>query len=48
MKGAVVGGAVGYGSLLLGWLVGPLAYLACAAVGALVGLVAGRAPWHAE
>jgi hypothetical protein len=48
LKGAVVGGAIGYGLLQLGWTGGVLAYLACAVVGALVGVVAGRAPWKAE
>jgi Na+/proline symporter len=48
VKGAIVGGAIGYGLLQLGWTGGVLAYLACAVVGALVGVVAGRAPWKAE
>jgi hypothetical protein len=48
LKGAIVGGGVGYGLIALGWLATPLAYLACALVGALVGLVAGRAPWKAD
>src|SRR3954452_12774598 len=48
VKGAVVGGGVGYGLLRLGWTSAVFAYLACAVVGALVGVVAGRAPWKAE
>ncbi|HEY7955047.1 MAG TPA: hypothetical protein VII38_07120 [Polyangia bacterium] len=48
LKGAVVGGGVGYGLLRLGWTGAIVAYLACAVVGALVGVVAGRAPWKAE
>jgi hypothetical protein len=48
VKGVIVGGAIGYGLLQLGWTGGVLAYLACAVVGALVGVVAGRAPWKAE
>ncbi|MDB4966413.1 MAG: hypothetical protein JWN44_2102 [Myxococcales bacterium] len=48
IKGLVVGGAVGYGILRLGWTSGVLAYVACAIVGALVGVVAGAAPWKAE
>src|SRR5260370_20401812 len=48
IKGAIVGGAVGFGLLHLGWTGGVIAYLACALVGALVGVVAGRAPWKAE
>ena len=31
-----------------GWTSRALAYVACALVGALVGVVAGRAPWKAE
>ena len=48
IKGLVVGGAIGYGLLRLGWVTPAVAYLACAVVGALVGVVAGRAPWKAE
>jgi hypothetical protein len=48
IKGLVVGGAIGYGLLRLGWVTPAIAYLACAAVGAIVGVVAGRAPWQAE
>jgi hypothetical protein len=53
LKGAVVGGGVGYGLIRLGllgdsFLGGILPYLACGVVGAVVGLVAGRAPWRAE
>lgn len=48
VKGVIVGGAVGYGILRLGWTSAALAYLACAVVGAVVGVVAGRAPWKAE
>lgn len=48
IKGAIVGGGVGYGLLRLGWTGSLFAYLACAVVGAVVGLVAGRAPWKAE
>jgi hypothetical protein len=49
IKGLVVGGGVGYGliALHLGES-GVLAYLACGLVGALVGLVCGRAPWKSE
>ncbi len=49
LKGLVVGGGVAYGLITLhlagsGWL----AYVACALVGALVGVVCGRAPWKSE
>jgi hypothetical protein len=48
IKGAIVGGAVGFGLLKLGWTGGLFAYLACAVVGAVVGVVAGKPPWKAE
>ena len=51
IKGAIVGGGIAYGLLRLGLGSAGLslwAYLGCAVVGALVGVVAGRAPWKAE
>ena len=48
VKGLIIGGGVGYGLLRLDWTSGAIAYLACAVVGAIVGVVAGRAPWKAE
>jgi hypothetical protein len=48
IKGAIVGGGVAYGLLSLGLSSPFFVYLACALVGALVGVVAGRAPWKAE
>jgi hypothetical protein len=48
IKGALVGGGVGFGLLKLGWTEGVFAYFGCAVVGAVVGVVAGRAPWKAE
>jgi hypothetical protein len=48
LKGLVVGGAMGFGLLRLGWISTAVAYLACAVVGAVVGVVAGRAPWKAD
>lgn len=48
LKGLVVGGGIGYGLSYLGLVSPALAYVACALVGALVGVVAGRAPWKAE
>lgn len=48
IKGAVVGGLLGYGAWYLGLTGGVFAYLACALAGAVVGVIAGRAPWRAE
>ena len=48
IKGLVVGALVGYGILRLGWTSAAMAYVASAIVGAVVGVVAGRAPWKAE
>jgi hypothetical protein len=48
IKGLVVGGGVGYGLLRLGWTNAVWIYIACALVGALVGVVCGRAPWKSD
>ncbi len=48
IKGAIVGGGIAFGLLKLGLGAPIFAYLACALVGALVGVVAGRPPWKAE
>lgn len=51
IKGLIVGGAIGFALLKLGatgQLGGSVVYGACAAVGALVGLVCGRAPWKSD
>jgi len=48
IKGALIGGAIGYCLLKLGNPGGVLVYLCCGIVGAVVGLLCGRAPWHAE
>lgn len=47
-KGLLIGGAVGYCLYLMGNPGGVLVYLACGLVGAVVGLICGRAPWRAE
>jgi hypothetical protein len=47
IKGLLVGGGVGYGLIQLGSDSTALTYLGCAVVGALVGIVCGRAPWRA-
>ncbi len=48
IKGALIGGGIGYCLLKLGNPSGILVYLCCGIVGAVVGLLCGRAPWHAE
>ena len=48
LKGAVVGGAGAYGAWRLGWMNGAMAYVWCALVAAVVGVVAGQPPWRAE
>ena len=48
IKGAIVGGGIAYLSLRLGMAEAAWAYLACALVGAIVGVVAGQPPWRAE
>lgn len=48
IKGLIVGGGIGYCLLKLGNPTGFLVYLACGLVGAVVGLLCGRAPWRAE
>jgi hypothetical protein len=46
LKGAVIGGAVGYGSFALGSATGLASpWLTYGAIGALVGLIAGRPIW---
>ena len=47
-KGIVVGGAIGFGLLKLEWTGSLWAYVACALVGAIVGVVCGRPPWKSE
>lgn len=48
LLGLIVGAAVGYVLLRLGRTEGVFGYLGCAATGALVGLICGRAPWKAD
>jgi len=48
LKGAILGGAVGYGAQVLGFGSGGLAYLAYAVLGALVGVVGGKPIWRQE
>jgi hypothetical protein len=48
IKGLIVGGGIGYCLLKLGNPGGFMVYLACGIVGAVVGLLCGKAPWQAE
>lgn len=48
VKGLVIGGGVGYGLVRIGAENVTWVYLACAAVGALVGIVCGQPPWKSE
>lgn len=48
VKGLIVGGGIGFALLKLGWEGSFWAYVGCALVGALVGVVCGRAPWKSE
>lgn len=48
IKGALVGGGIGFCLMKLGNPTGVLVYLCCGIVGAVVGLLCGRAPWSAE
>lgn len=53
IKGLLVGAGVGIALLVLtpqedGFLASFLSYLGCALVGALVGVICGRAPWKTE
>ncbi len=48
IKGLLVGGGIGYCLLKLGNPSGMLVYLSCGIIGAVVGLLCGRAPWRAE
>jgi hypothetical protein len=48
LKGAVIGGAIGYGASRVGFGHGTAAYLVYAATGFVVGLVCGKAIWRQE
>jgi len=48
LKGAIVGGALGYGATRLGVTSGALAYATYAIVGFVVGLVGGKAVWRQQ
>lgn len=48
IKGLIVGGGIGFCLWKLNNPGGVLVYLCCGIVGAVVGLLCGRAPWRAE
>ena len=48
IKGLVVGGLAAYGALSVGLVTSVFTMIACILTGALVGVVAGKAPWRAE
>ena len=48
IKGLVVGGLAAYGALSVGLVTSFFTMIACILTGALVGVVAGKAPWRAE
>ena len=48
LKGAIIGGAIGYGASRVGFGHGTAAYLIYAATGFVVGLVCGKAIWRQE
>jgi hypothetical protein len=45
LKGAVIGGAIGYGAFAIGFNSGALAWITYGLVGLLVGLLVGRPLW---
>ena len=47
VKGFLIGGGIGFALLKLGNPQGILAFLFCALLGAVVGLICGQAPWRA-
>ena len=48
LKGAVVGGALGFAALKLGVAGGAAAFLTYAAIGGLVGMLCGKPPWRQD
>jgi hypothetical protein len=48
LKGAVVGGALGFGALKLGVGGGAAAFVTYALIGALVGMICGKPPWRQD
>src|SRR4029078_246014 len=48
LKGAVVGGALGWGALKLGIAGGAAAFLTYAVIGGLVGMICGKPPWRQD
>jgi hypothetical protein len=48
LKGAVIGGALGFGALKLGVGGGAAAFVTYALIGALVGMICGKPPWRQD
>jgi len=48
LKGAVVGGALGWAALKLGIAGGAAAFLTYAVIGGLVGMICGKPPWRQD
>jgi hypothetical protein len=48
LKGAVVGGALGFAALKLGVAGGAAAFVTYALIGALVGMICGKPPWRQD
>ena len=48
LKGAVVGGALGWGALKLGVTGGAAAILTYAVIGGMAGMLCGKPPWRQD
>jgi hypothetical protein len=48
LKGAVIGGALGFGALKLGVGGGAAGFLTYALIGGLVGMICGKPPWRQD
>src|SRR5437762_2201117 len=48
LKGAVVGGAIGWGAFKLGVTAGVAAILTYAVIGGLAGMICGKPPWRQD
>jgi len=48
LKGALIGGALGWGALKLGVASGAAAFLTYALIGGVVGMICGKPPWRQD